>query len=100
MGCGQLNIGSREEVIRAFQTNRKSVSEKAGAKHFQGVTVQPMAPRDGYELILGSSVDPQFGPIILFGSGGELVGNCATLLAPKPPASQPAPGAATAPAGN
>ena len=28
---------------------------------------------DGYELILGSSIDPQFGPVLLFGSGGQLV---------------------------
>jgi acetyltransferase len=28
---------------------------------------------DGYELILGSSVDAQFGPVVLFGSGGQLV---------------------------
>jgi len=28
---------------------------------------------DGYEIILGSSVDPQFGPVLLFGSGGQLV---------------------------
>jgi acetyltransferase len=27
----------------------------------------------GYELILGSSVDPQFGPVLLFGTGGQLV---------------------------
>jgi acetyltransferase len=32
-----------------------------------------MEKLDGYELILGSSVDPQFGPVLLFGSGGQLV---------------------------
>jgi acetyltransferase len=32
-----------------------------------------MVKREGYELILGSSVDSQFGPVILFGSGGQLV---------------------------
>jgi acetyltransferase len=28
---------------------------------------------DGYELIIGSSLDAQFGPVLLFGSGGQLV---------------------------
>ena len=32
-----------------------------------------MISRPGYELILGSSIDPQFGPILLFGAGGQLV---------------------------
>jgi acetyltransferase len=32
-----------------------------------------MVQLNGYELILGSSVDPQFGPVVLFGSGGQLV---------------------------
>ena len=40
---------------------------------FDGVTVQPMAKRGGLEVILGSSLDPQFGPVVLFGSGGSLV---------------------------
>jgi acetyltransferase len=49
------------------------VTKRAGVENFNGVTVQPMAQRDGYELILGSTVDTQFGPVILFGSGGVMV---------------------------
>src|SRR5262249_58988239 len=40
---------------------------------FEGVTVQPMVRDKGYELIVGSSIDQQFGPVILFGAGGVLV---------------------------
>jgi acetyltransferase len=40
---------------------------------FEGVTVQPMVRDRGHELIVGSSVDAQFGPVILFGAGGILV---------------------------
>ena len=32
-----------------------------------------MIAQDGYELILGSSIDPQFGPVLLFGTGGYFV---------------------------
>ena len=32
-----------------------------------------MVKTDGYELIIGSSLDPQFGPVLLFGAGGPLV---------------------------
>lgn len=49
------------------------VREKAGEGHFLGVTVQPMIRLDGYELIIGSSIDQQFGPVLLFGTGGQLV---------------------------
>ncbi|MEM6254284.1 MAG: bifunctional acetate--CoA ligase family protein/GNAT family N-acetyltransferase [Cyanobacteria bacterium P01_D01_bin.156] len=38
-----------------------------------GVTVQPMVSLTGYELIVGSSIDAQLGPVLLFGSGGQLV---------------------------
>jgi acetyltransferase len=74
VGGVQLNLGSVEAVERAFAAIQKSVTEKAGAHHFQGVTVQPMIKlKDAYELIIGASLDPQFGPVLLFGTGGQLV---------------------------
>ena len=73
VGGVQLNLADAQAVGRAYQSIEASVREKVGAQHFQGVTVQPMVSRDGYELILGSSLDPQFGPVLLFGLGGQLV---------------------------
>jgi acetyltransferase len=68
-----LNLANEDAVRGAFEQIRSSVTTKAGAEHFQGVTVQPMAKLDGYEIILGASIDPQFGPVLLFGAGGQLV---------------------------
>jgi acetyltransferase len=69
----RLRLQTPEQVREAYRTIQASVTKKAGAEHFAGVTVQPMAKRDGYELILGSTIDAQFGPVILFGSGGVMV---------------------------
>ncbi|MGA3095786.1 MAG: bifunctional acetate--CoA ligase family protein/GNAT family N-acetyltransferase [Bryobacteraceae bacterium] len=74
VGGVQLNLGDAEAVERAFDAIQASVAAKVGVQHFQGVTVQPMIQlKDAYELILGSSLDPQFGPVLLFGTGGQLV---------------------------
>ena len=74
MGGVKLNLASTEAVRAGLPRNRiLGAAKKPGREMFHGVTVQPMVQRDGYELILGSSVDPQFGPVILFGSGGQLV---------------------------
>jgi acetyltransferase len=73
VGGVKLNLFSATAVAEAFRSIHDSVAENAGAEHFQGVSVQPMIRQDGYELILGSSVDPQFGPVLLFGTGGQLV---------------------------
>ncbi|PYX32482.1 MAG: acetyl CoA synthetase subunit alpha, partial [Acidobacteria bacterium] len=72
VGGVKLNLQDERSVRSAFHAIRSSVMEKAGTGQFLGVTVQPMVRIEGYELILGSSVDPQFGPVILFGSGGQL----------------------------
>jgi len=73
VGGVQLNLRDAQAVKTAFDNIKQAVTEKAGADHFHGVTVQPMVKLDGYELIIGSSLDSQFGPVILFGTGGQLV---------------------------
>jgi acetyltransferase len=73
VGGVKLDLADAGAVQEAYTAIQSSVTAKAGAEHFLGVTVQPMAKIEGYELILGSSIDPQFGPVLLFGLGGQLV---------------------------
>ena len=73
VGGVQLNLENDQQVREAYRAIESSVVAKSGPTAFQGVTVQPMVRAEGYELILGSSIDAQFGPVILFGSGGQLV---------------------------
>jgi acetyltransferase len=74
VGGVQLNLGDAAAVRQAYEQIQRSVAQHAGAEHFGGATVQPMIKlSDAYELIVGSSVDSQLGPVLLFGSGGQLV---------------------------
>lgn len=73
VGGVKLNLHTLDEVKKAYEEIFASVQKLATKEDFQGVTVQPMIKLEGYELILGSTVDEQFGPLLLFGSGGQLV---------------------------
>ncbi|HEV2488470.1 MAG TPA: bifunctional acetate--CoA ligase family protein/GNAT family N-acetyltransferase [Candidatus Acidoferrales bacterium] len=73
VGGVKLDLQSEEAVRAAFRAIQAAVRAKANARDFLGVSVQPMFALEGTELILGSSVDAQFGPMVLFGSGGRLV---------------------------
>ena len=73
VGGVKLNLLDENAVREAFRSIEAAVDEKAGAGNFAGVSVQPMISTEGYELILGSSIDAQFGPVLLFGAGGQLV---------------------------
>ena len=79
----KLDLRSEREVRQAYDEIEQAVCQEPAA--FLGVTVEPMIKADGYELILGSNIDPQFGPVLLFGSGGQLVEvmkDCALGLPP------------------
>ncbi|NBC85099.1 MAG: GNAT family N-acetyltransferase [Bacteroidetes bacterium] len=70
VGGVKLDLESAEEAEAAFDAIQGGVPDDG----FDGVTVQPMVDlSDAYELIVGSSIDDQFGPVLLFGSGGQLV---------------------------
>ena len=78
VGGVKLNLRDEAAVRSAYRAIESSIAEKSRLEQFagitfSGVTVQPMVRFDGYDLIIGSSIDPQFGPVILFGSGGLLV---------------------------
>jgi len=74
VGGVKLNLGDANAVEQAFQAIQDSLKKLGHVDtDFLGVTVQPMVKLSGYELILGSSLDPQFGPVLLFGTGGQLV---------------------------
>ena len=73
VGGVRLNLLNDAAVQDAWKSIADSVARAAGPERFLGATVQPMVHTDGYELILGSSTDSQFGPVLVFGGGGQLV---------------------------
>lgn len=73
VGGVHLGVTSDNQVRQAFDAIGQRARTAGGPDAFLGVVVEPMAPADGIELILGSSIEPGFGPVLLFGAGGVLV---------------------------
>lgn len=73
--CGgvQLNLLNAAAVRQAWRLIRDNVTHLHGLAAYEGVTVQRMITQKGIELILGASLDAQFGPVLLIGAGGTLV---------------------------
>ncbi|NGX56993.1 MAG: Succinyl-CoA ligase [ADP-forming] subunit alpha [Candidatus Anoxychlamydiales bacterium] len=73
VGGVKLNLKNEIDVKKAFDEIYSNIKKIKKQKEFLGVTVQKMIKLDGYEVIAGSTLDNQFGPVIIFGSGGSLV---------------------------
>ena len=66
------NIRDASGIRRAWRALRRAAAENPAAEPFRGVVISCMRPADGFELQLGSRVDPQLGPVLVFGVGGRL----------------------------
>ncbi len=64
-----LNIKTQDEVIEGFKKLIKLAKQKYPNSDIDGIHIQKMADK-GQEVILGAVQDPQFGPLVMFGSGG------------------------------
>lgn len=90
VGGVRLNIGSAAELTEACLAMLARVREARPDAAVLGFTVQPMVrKKHAHELIVGVSVDPVFGPVVLFGDGGTAVEVLADRALGLPPLNTP-----------
>jgi acetyltransferase len=79
-----LNVQDGEEARLGFRAVTAAARTAKPEARLEGVQVQRMVPA-GQEVIVGARRDPQFGPLMMFGSGGvevEALKDVAFALAP------------------
>jgi acetyltransferase len=72
IGGVRIGIADRQAVIDAYDLMMLRVQRYAPQASLRGVFVQEMVAGQR-EVIIGSSRDPQFGPLVMFGLGGIYV---------------------------
>jgi acetyltransferase len=79
-----INLLGPDELKAALQGMKTGIRQRVPGAENEGFIVQRMVPA-GLEVLLGAKRDPQFGPVIIFGTGGiytELWKDIAYGLAP------------------
>lgn len=71
-GGVRLNLSTAEEVEAAFEQILSDATRYDPSAEIKGALISPMAS-EGLEVIIGTKLDDQFGPVILFGIGGIMV---------------------------
>lgn len=64
-----IGLQSEDEVIEGYHEMRTRLASAGQAEQMEGVILQPMV-KGGEEIILGMSLDPVFGPLVMVGLGG------------------------------
>jgi len=84
VGGVMVGLQTASAVRAAYKRIVENARRAKPDARIEGVTVQAMA-RPGREVIVGAVRDPQFGPLVMFGSGGvyvELLKDVSFRLAP------------------
>ena len=71
-GCVFLGINNSQEAAEAYARILENAKIYNAGAEIEGVLIQEMAPA-GLEVILGVKKDPQFGPVLMVGTGGIYV---------------------------
>ena len=88
-GGVRLNLGSLAAVRTAYQEILRDVHAKVPDAKINGVAIEPMIlKRNGRELLVRVRRDPVFGPVIMFGAGGNRVDPNRDLAVALPPLNQ------------
>ena len=72
IGGVRIGIRDRQDAMDTYELMMLRIRRYAPNADLRGVSVQEMI-RSGREVILGSTCDPQFGPMVMFGLGGIYV---------------------------
>ena len=84
-----LNIKTDDDIRAAFEQIVGNAASYFPNADIRGVLIAPMAKK-GVEIIIGTKIDDQFGPIIMYGLGGilvEIVKDISTRVLPISPRS-------------
>jgi acyl-CoA synthetase (NDP forming) len=73
VGGVKVGLENQEMVARAFGEVVKSARSHRPHAKLEGVIVQEMIPASAVEVIVGILRDREFGPVLVYGSGGVLV---------------------------
>jgi acyl-CoA synthetase (NDP forming) len=72
VGGVKIGLEDGDAVTAAFNEITTNAREAVADANILGVAVQHMVP-EGVEVIVGMTIDPQFGPVMMFGLGGIMV---------------------------
>ncbi len=90
VGGVRLDLRSAVQVRDAARRMRAGLHRSFPEARLEGFLVQAMAqPVHARELIVGAHIDPLFGPVIVFGQGGDAIDAASELAVALPPLNLP-----------